>query len=231
MRYYRWTGTTVDPTRRTKQGNQVEETTVGKIINGILAVVLIGGMGVVAWKACATDEPPKQTETKPTGDAGAAPGSGDAAPAAGGEAAAGGDCCKADDTTPPLDLIKATPKHGLHNPYNDKIDAIAAEGQKKYLSAGCNGCHGGGGGGGMCPPLTNDTWVYGGDDDTLFRLIALGSDELKKQGYNRVKNEVVVGPMPPFGGIIKTSDDLWKIIAFIRSKNPNSMKLVSTPAQ
>jgi hypothetical protein len=29
--------------------------------------------------------------------------------------------------------------------------------------------------------------------------------------------------MPPFGQIIKTSDDLWKIIAFIRSVNPESM--------
>jgi hypothetical protein len=34
----------------------------------------------------------------------------------------------------------------------------------------------------------------------------------------------VVGPMPPFGQIIKTSDDLWRIIAFIRSVNPNSLK-------
>ena len=40
----------------------------------------------------------------------------------------------------------------------------------------------------------------------LFRLIALGSDELKKQGYTRIKQEVVVGPMPQFGTILKTSD-------------------------
>jgi hypothetical protein len=26
--------------------------------------------------------------------------------------------------------------------------------------------------------LTNDTWVYGSGDDTLYRLIALGTDEL-----------------------------------------------------
>ena len=81
----------------------------------------------------------------------------------------------------------------------------------------------------MCPPLTNDTWVYGADDDTLFRLMALGSDGLKKEGYDRVKHEVVVGPMPPFGGIIKTSDDLWKVVAWIRSVNPSSVKLESTP--
>ena len=121
-------------------------------------------MGAFAWKACATDEPPTQTEAKPAG--------GDAAAAA--RRPRGGDCCKADDTTPPLDLVKATPKGGLHNPYKDKVTdaAFAEEGHKTYLSAGCNGCHGGGGGGGMCPPLTNDTWVYGPDDDTLFRLVA-----------------------------------------------------------
>ena len=183
-----------------------------KIIIGLLAAVLVSAG---AWVGCsqAADE--------------AAPAAAPAAPAASGDAAAPaagdvGACCKADDPTPPLDLIKATPKGGLHNPYKDKIAEIADPGHKKYMSAGCNGCHGGGGGGGMCPPLTNDTWVYGPDDDTLFRLIALGSDELKKQGYHRVKQEVVVGPMPPFGGIIKTSDDLWRMITWMRSVNPSS---------
>ncbi len=132
--------------------------------------------------------------------------------------------------TPPLVLVASTPKGELKNPYNADIAAIAEEGHHRYLSAGCNGCHGGGGGGGMCPPLTNDTWVYGSDDDTLFRLIALGSDGLTKAGYARVKHEIVTGPMPPFGGIIKTSDDLWRIIAFIRSVNPSSLKPGSAPA-
>jgi mono/diheme cytochrome c family protein len=191
---------------------------VRKIITGILAIMLIVGMAATAWDAYAADEPGKQTDDKSSTEV---------APSA----AAGSECCKAADTNPPLDLIKATPKGGLHNPYNDQIEAIAAEGQKKYLSAGCNGCHGGGGGGGMCPPLTNDTWIYGPDDDVLFRLVALGSDELTKQGYHRVKSEVVVGPMPPFGGIIKTSDDLWKIIAFMRSKNPSSLAKANQPAQ
>ncbi|HEX7770352.1 MAG TPA: c-type cytochrome, partial [Dokdonella sp.] len=82
----------------------------------------------------------------------------------------------------------------------------------------CNGCHGGGGGGGMCPPLTNDVWVYDGDDDTLFRLVTLGSDELQKAGYSRHGSENVVGPMPPFGTLIKSSDDLFRILTFVRSK-------------
>jgi mono/diheme cytochrome c family protein len=118
----------------------------------------------------------------------------------------------------PADLVKDTPKGKLVNPYKDtQADAVAAGGQF-LLSYSCSGCHGGGGGGGMCPALTNDIWVYGGDDDTLFRLVTLGSDELQKQGYTRVGRENVVGPMPPFGTIIKSSDDLWKILAFVRSK-------------
>ncbi|MDR3387193.1 MAG: c-type cytochrome [Rudaea sp.] len=118
----------------------------------------------------------------------------------------------------PPDLVKNTPKGKLANPYKDSQADIVAQGEHLFLSYGCNGCHGGGGGGGMCPPLINDTWVYGGDDDTIFRLVTLGSDELQKLGYTRIGRENVVGPMPPFGAIIKSSDDLWKIFAFVRSR-------------
>jgi mono/diheme cytochrome c family protein len=200
---------------------------VHKITTGTLTLVVVAGMGAFAWKACATDEPAQQAA--PAEPAAPAGGAAPAAPAAPADAAApaaagGGECCKPGDTTPPLDLIKATPKGGLHNPYNDKIAEMADEGHKKYLSFSCNGCHGGGGGGGMCVPLTNDTWVYGPDDDTLFRLVALGSVDLTKAGYKRIKSETVVGPMPPFGGIIKTSDDLWKVITWMRSVSPGSEK-------
>ena len=190
-----------------------------KITTGLLTIVLIAGLGAFAWKACAAEDA-GQTEGQPA-----------AGDAAAGDAGAGGACCKPGDTTPPLDLIKATPKGGLHNPYNGDIAAVAEEGHKKYLSFSCNGCQGGGGGGGMCPPLTNDTWVYGPDDDTLFRLVSEGSDELKKQGYVRKGQETVVGPMPPFGTIIKTSDDLWKVIAWVRSVNPKSLEKADKPVQ
>lgn len=66
-------------------------------------------------------------------------------------------------------------------------------------------------------------WVYGKDDDTLFRLIALGTgslspgDAFKKQGFVRKGSENVVAPMPPYGAIIKTDDEIWKIITWIRS--------------
>jgi mono/diheme cytochrome c family protein len=127
------------------------------------------------------------------------------------------------ETMTPLERVAATPKGELKTPYTDYL-SVAEQGHKKYFGASCNGCHGGGGGGGICPPLTNPVWVYGTDDDTLFRLITLGSVELQKQGYIRKQHEQVTAPMPPFGTILKTDDDLWKIIAWIRSINPSSLE-------
>lgn len=117
----------------------------------------------------------------------------------------------------PTKLVKETPKGKLHNPYKDTDKKIVEEGRHEFLDHGCNGCHGGGGGGGMCPPLINDVWVYGGDDDTLFRQVTLGSEQMQKDGYSRIGHENVVGPMPPFGSLINNSDQLWKIITFIRA--------------
>jgi len=134
----------------------------------------------------------------------------------------------------PPDLVKQTPKGQIKNPYKDSQADSVADGEKKFLSYSCNGCHGGGGGGGMCPPLTNDVWVYDGDDDTLFRLVTLGSDELQKSGYSRKGSENVVGPMPPFGTLIKSSDDLFRILTFVRSKySPNADQAYKygTPAE
>ena len=132
-----------------------------------------------------------------------------------------GELISAESMTP-LERVASTPKGQLKSPYPNYA-SVAEEGRRKYMAAGCNGCHGGGGGGGMAAPLTNPVWVYGDDDDTLFRLIALGTGKLSpgdafgKLGYQRKGSEGVVGPMPHFGQIIKTDDDLWKIIAWIRS--------------
>jgi mono/diheme cytochrome c family protein len=117
-----------------------------------------------------------------------------------------------------IDLVNRTPKGELHNPYKDTQANIVAQGETLFRSYPCSGCHGGGAGGGMCPPLTKADWIYIGDDDTLFRLITLGSDELQKKGYTRMGLAPVVGPMAPMGSIIKDSDDLWKLLAFIRSR-------------
>jgi mono/diheme cytochrome c family protein len=169
----------------------------------VAATAVMAGVGLVGTSWAADKAKPAKT-----------PAAQQAAPAAPAAAAAGAQ----DNSKPPTDLVKAVPKGKLKNPYQETdADAVKA-GQGFLLSYGCSGCHGGGGGGGMCPPLTNDTWVYDGDDDTLFRLVTEGSDELQKNGYMRKGHENVVGPMPPMGTIIKTSDDLWKILVFVRTK-------------
>ncbi len=118
----------------------------------------------------------------------------------------------------PIDRVNSTEKGTLKNPFSSTDKAITDEGHKIYMGLSCNGCHGGGGGGGMCPPLTNETWVYGGDDDTLFRLITLGSQEFKKKySVERKGQETVVGPMPPFAEIMDDEIKLWKAIAWIRT--------------
>jgi hypothetical protein len=67
----------------------------------------------------------------------------------------------------------------------------------------------------MCPPVNGEVWFYGLQDDTLFRLITLGSVEMLQQKFDRLG-----GPglqMPPFGALIKSDDELWKILTWIRS--------------
>jgi hypothetical protein len=132
-----------------------------------------------------------------------------------------GACCKAGDMTPPTELVKQVPKGQLHSPYPDYAKlAKDEELVKQFRLPGCNECHGGTGGGGICPALTQGVWFWGNTDDVLFRLVTLGSVELGKEGYKRLGWGSVHAPMPPMGQTIKTSDQLWKIIAFIRSINP-----------
>ena len=132
-----------------------------------------------------------------------------------------GECCKAGDKTPPAELVKLVPPGGLHSPYQDYAKlAKEQELVKNFRLPGCNECHGGGGGGGMCPALSQGIWFWGNTDDVLFRLVTLGSAELEKSGFTRIQYGSVHAPMPPMGFSIHTSDELWKIIAFIRSINP-----------
>ena len=104
----------------------------------------------------------------------------------------------------------------VKNPYTNDAAAIA-QGKEMFVSYACSGCHGAGGGGGMCPPVINSTWVYGGDDTTLFNLIKLGSVELRAKGYARTGHENIVGDMPPFGSLL-TPDQEWKLIAYVHSQ-------------
>jgi mono/diheme cytochrome c family protein len=133
-----------------------------------------------------------------------------------------GECCKAGDTTPPLELVKRVSPGGLHSPYPDymKMAKDDPDTVKQFRLPGCNECHGGGGGGGFCPALSQGVWFWGNTDDVLFRLITLGSAALEKEGFTRYQYGTIKGPMPAMGFTVPTSDQLWKIIAFIRSINP-----------
>ena len=167
-----------------------------KFIIGIAAIAFVSVLSAVAW----TEEPKKAEEKG---------------------AEASGECCKAGDTTPPNELVEKIPPGQLHSPYPDYAKlAKEQELVKDFRLPGCNECHGGGGGGGMCPALSQGIWFWGNTDDVLFRLVTLGSAELEKHGFERITYGSVHAPMPPMGFAVKTSDDLWKIIAFIRSINP-----------
>ncbi len=130
-------------------------------------------------------------------------------------------CCKPGETMPPTELVKLVPPGELHSPYQDYAKlAKEEELVKVFRLPGCNECHGGGGGGGFCPALSQGVWFWGNTDDVLFRLATLGSADMEKLGFVRYQYGSVHAPMPPMGFSIKTSDELWKIIAFIRSLNP-----------
>jgi len=191
---------------------------VRKIVIGLLAFGF-AGVGVGLWTCQAADEaaPPAGDQSAPAAAAPAAGGAPTAEGAPAGEAA----CCKAGDTTPPTELVKQVPPGQLHSPYQDYAKLAKEEDLvKEFRRPGCNECHGGGGGGGMCPALSQGVWFWGNTDDVLFRLVTLGSAELEKSGFQRYQYGSVHAPMPPMGFAVKTSDDLWKIIAFIRSINP-----------
>lgn len=171
----------------------------GKVKSHFLTLVLAAAItsGALVAGCGAADEPAAPAEKSEA--------AGEAAPAA----ASGGKS--------PIDVVNGAEKGTLKNPFDWKDPAIVKEGHKIYMGLSCNGCHGGGGGGGMCPPLTNETWVYGGDDDTLFRLIVQGSKDLQAAGYARKGQEGVVGPMPGYQELVDDPDKIWKAIAWIRS--------------
>ncbi len=86
------------------------------------------------------------------------------------------------------------------NPFTGDADR-AAEGRTLYFQVGCQGCHGGGGGGGMATSVIDDAWTFGSDDEVLFRLI---------------KGEIPEQTMPTVYSVLE-DDEVWKILAFIRS--------------
>lgn len=139
------------------------------------------------------------------------------APAHAGDAAASPDGAR----MTPVERINATEKGKLQNPLPLTPENVA-EGKLLYQAKTCGACHGANGSGIHCPSLINEAWVYGSDDDTLFRLITLGSEKLLSDGYTRGDKEQIAGPMPGLGEAISDEQELWKIIAYIRSLQPSA---------
>jgi len=82
-----------------------------------------------------------------------------------------------------------------------EIPEVLPEGRTIWMATGCPGCHGMGGGG-MCPSTMDDEWKFGGDDETLFKLI---------------KGTYPKQTMPAVFGLLLKDEQIWKIIAWIRS--------------
>ncbi len=114
-------------------------------------------------------------------------------PAGGGPGAANPDADPPPAAVAPAAALKL-------NPFTGNAD-MAAEGRTLYFQVGCQGCHGGGGGGGMATSVIDDAWTFGSDDEVLFRLI---------------KGEVPEQTMPTVYSVLE-DDEVWKILAFIRS--------------
>ena len=90
----------------------------------------------------------------------------------------------------------ATGAAEVKNPFDGNSEAVAAG--RKIFDDKCSECHGTGTGG-SGPDLTDNEWVYGGSDAEVFASVSKG---------RRI--------MPAWEGELGT-DDIWRVIAFLRS--------------
>jgi len=90
---------------------------------------------------------------------------------------------------------------GAKNPFASDPEAVKAG--KDIFAQSCAACHGsgGGGGGGRGPALNQGSFKRGGDDAALFGV---------------VKNGIPGTPMPGLG---LSTDDTWRVVAYLRSLN------------
>jgi cytochrome c oxidase cbb3-type subunit 3 len=97
----------------------------------------------------------------------------------------------------------------IQNDYEDNAYAVS-EGKRLFDWYNCSGCHAHGGGG-SGPALMDDRWIYGGESAQIYRTIVEG----RPNG------------MPSFRGKIP-ENQLWQIVAFVRSLNGKVTKDVAS---
>jgi mono/diheme cytochrome c family protein len=98
----------------------------------------------------------------------------------------------------------------FRNPFAGNPQAVK-EGRTLYMTHGCSGCHGLLGGGGMGKPILDDTWAFGSDDETLFKLTR---GELPQQ--TMPKSEIGL-----------TDEQVWKVLAYVRSLYKGDPSLIN----
>ena len=100
---------------------------------------------------------------------------------------------------PPAVHPQEQPK--LLNPFAGDPEAVN-EGRKLWLFLGCSYCHGVmGGGSAMAGPVLDDTWRFGSDDETLYKLM---------------KGQIPDQTMPKIGADLP-DEQVWKMLSYVRS--------------
>lgn len=85
----------------------------------------------------------------------------------------------------------------IENPFAGDPEAIAA-GRRHFAAFNCNGCHAPLGGGGMGPPLSDGTWIYGGEPAQIYLSVMHGRP----------------AGMPAFSSML-TEKIVWELAAYI----------------
>lgn len=98
----------------------------------------------------------------------------------------------------------------LLNPFAGNPEAVM-EGRRLYMANGCSGCHGLMGGGGMGKSILDDTWVFGSDDETLYKL---------------TKGQLPQQTMPKSGAGV-SDEQVWKMLAYVRSLYKGDPSLIN----
>ncbi len=88
----------------------------------------------------------------------------------------------------------------LLNPFVGDPEALQ-EGRRLWFSLGCSGCHSAlGAGSAMARPVLDDTWRFGSDDGTLYKLI---------------RGQIPEQTMPPYATV--PDEQVWKVLSYVRS--------------
>ena len=106
----------------------------------------------------------------------------------------------------PFNEYAVGPQPGPDRPFPRAVNPTAGnaqarvEGRRLFVWYNCSGCHGDHGGGGMGPSLRDSTWLYGGDDASIYASITEG----RQHG------------MPAWGTKLPR-EQIWKLTTYIQS--------------